>query len=56
MIGGLLAAMGTIASGGITGLAGAGITAFTKFKNKQASYLHTERMAELNQRTLKMEF
>ena len=55
MIDGLLAAMGTIASGGLTGLLGASITAFTKFKSKQAAYQHTERMAELSQQTLKLE-
>ncbi len=55
MLDGLLAAVGTIASGGITGLAGAGITAFTEYKNKQAAFMHQERMAELDQQTLKLE-
>jgi len=44
-----------IFSGGITGLIGAGITAFVEFKKQKLMFDHEVKMTELDQITMKME-
>ena len=55
MFDGLLSAVGAIAGGGITGLIGTGITAFTEYKTKMASFHHKERVMELDMQMSKLE-
>ena len=46
---------GAIASGGITGLIGTGITAFIEHKKQKAANEHEEKMVALEQQTIKLE-
>ena len=48
MLDGILSAVGAIAGGGVTGLVGAGITSFTEYKTKMASFAHEQKMTDLN--------
>jgi hypothetical protein len=47
--------IGSIFSGGVTGLIGAGITAFVEFKKQKLMFEHEVKMEELNQKTMQME-
>ena len=48
MLDGVISAVSAIAGGGITGLLGAGITSFTEYKTKMASFAHEQKMTDLN--------
>jgi hypothetical protein len=47
--------LGSVMSGGITGLIGTGLTALAEYKEKKLAFSHEERMVELEQQTIKIE-
>jgi hypothetical protein len=47
--------IGSILGGGITGLVGAGLTAYTEIKKQESLFKHDENMAELDQAMTKLE-
>lgn len=55
MLDGIFSAVSAIAGGGITGLIGAGITSFTEYKTKMASFAHEQKMTDLNMQMSKLD-
>lgn len=55
MFEGILSTVGAIASGGLTGLIGTTITAFSEYKTKLSAHAHEEKMTELNMQMAKLE-
>jgi len=47
--------IGSVMSGGITGLIGTGLTAYTEYKKQKLLFSHEEKMTELEQQTIKIE-
>ncbi|MBT5228755.1 MAG: hypothetical protein HOM11_00625, partial [Methylococcales bacterium] len=51
----ITAGIGSILGGGLTGLIGAGLTAYTEIKKQDSLFRHDEKMAELDQAMTKLE-
>ena len=51
----VVSGLGSIIGGGITGLVGAGLTAWTEYKKQESLFTHEEKMAELDQAMTKLE-
>jgi len=47
--------LGSIGLGGITGLFGTAITAYVNYKNQKLAFEHQEKMARIDQETIKLE-
>jgi hypothetical protein len=47
--------LGSIGLGGITGLLGSALTAYISYKNQKLAFEHDERMARIDQETIKLE-
>ena len=51
----VVSGLSSIIGGGITGLVGAGLTAWTEYKKQESLFTHEEKMAELDQAMTKLE-